>query len=36
MCCFVRFNRLKQIQNTNYADFDILNETCVEIANLAD
>jgi len=27
---------LKQIQNTNYADFDILNETCVEIANLAD
>jgi len=31
----MRFSRLKQFQNTNYADFDILNEIWVEIANLA-
>jgi len=29
MYYFVRFNILKQFQNTNYADFDILNEIYV-------
>ena len=29
MCYFVRFNRLKQFQNTNYADFDSLSEIYV-------